>query len=188
MADLATVADLNNFSQLALAPTDPSAAYLLKVASGMIRRYLEQDITQTLNDVELCDPLNGQMVLLKQLPVQSVSLVETSTDGGVTWTTVLPANYTVSKRTGVVAAKPFTGVDWGQDPESWRVTYSHGYATVPDEINGVCCSIASRFYATPVGIDMERTGQRQVKYSLESAGFTGAEAMVLAAFRNPRLA
>lgn len=188
MADLATVADLNNFSQLALDPADPSAAYLLKVASGMIRRYLEQDITAKAADVEYADPVNGQMVFLKQLPVTAVSLVETSTDGGVTWSTVLPANYTVSKRTGVVAAKPWTGINWGTDPESWRVTYDHGYATVPDELNGVCCSIASRFYATPVGIDMERTGQRQVKYSLESAGFTGAEAMVLSSFRNPRLA
>lgn len=186
-ADLATVADLNNFSQLALDPADSSAAYLLKVASGMIRRYLEQDITQTLNDVELCDPV-GSAVFLRQLPVQSVSLVETTTDGGVTWVMVDPASYTVSKRTGMVAAKPWTGVQWGSDPESWRVTYSHGYPTVPDEINGVCCSIAARFYATPVGIDMERTGQRQVKYSLENAGFTGAEAMVLSAFRNPRVA
>jgi hypothetical protein len=188
MADLATVADLNNFSQLALDPADASAAYLLKVASGMIRRYLEQDITVTTNDVEYADPINGQMAFLRQLPVTSVSLVETTTDGGVTWTTVAPANYTVSKRQGVVAAKPWTGITWGADPESWRITYTHGYAAVPDELNGVCCSIAARFYSTPAGIDMERTGTRQVKYSLESAGFTGAEAMVLSSFRNPRLA
>lgn len=186
MADLATVDDLNSFSQLALSPADPSAAYLLKVASGMIRRYLEQDITQTVNDVELCDPV-GSVVFLRQLPVQSVSLVETSTDG-VTWTTVDPANYTVSKRQGIVAAKPWTGVQWGADPESWRVTYSHGYATVPDEINGVCCSIAARFYSTPAGIDMERTGQRQVKYSLEAEGLDPMERLVLSAFRNPRIA
>lgn len=188
MADLATVADLNNFSQLALDPADPSAAYLLKVASGMIRRYLEQDITQTLNDVEYADPVNGQMVLLRQLPVQSVSLVETSTDGGVTWSTVDPANYTVSKRTGIVAAKPWTGIGWGSDPESWRVTYSHGYETVPDEINAACCSIAARFYSTPAGIDMERTGQRQVKYNLEAEGLGPMERLVLSAFRNPRIA
>ncbi|MDP9184812.1 MAG: hypothetical protein M3O29_03970 [Actinomycetota bacterium] len=187
MADLATVADLNNFSQLALDPADTSAAFLLSVASGMIRRYLEQDITVTTNDVEYADPV-GPVVLLRQLPVTSVSLVETTTDGGVTWTTVAPANYTVSKRQGVVAARPWTGIQWGADPESWRITYTHGYATVPDEINGVCCSIAARFYSTPAGIDMERTGQRQVKYSLESAGFSGMEAMVLSAFRNPRVA
>jgi hypothetical protein len=187
MADLATVADLNNFSQLALDPADPSAAFLLSVASGMIRRYLEQDVTVVESDVEYCDPLNSSVVLLRQLPVQSVSKVETSTDGA-TWAVVDPANYTVSRKTGVVAAKPYTGVQWPSEPESWRVTYSHGYATVPDELKGVACSIAARFYSTPAGIDMERTGQRQVKYSLESAGFSGMEAMVLSSFRNPRVA
>lgn len=187
MADLANVQDLNNFSQLGLDPGDTSAAYLLSVASGMIRRYLEQDITVTANDVEYADPVNGQMVLLRQLPVTSVSLVETTTDG-VTWVTVDPSNYTVARKTGVVAARPWTGIEWGSDPESWRVTYTHGYATVPDELNGVCCSIASRFYATPAGIDMERTGQRQVKYNLESAGFDPMEKLVLSSFRNPRVA
>ena len=188
MADLATVADLNNFSQLALDPADSSAAFLLSVASGMIRRYLEQDITQVTDDVEYADPLNGSVVLLRQLPVQSVSLVETSTDGGATWAVVDPASYAVSRRKGIVSAKPWAGVQWGSAPESWRVTYTHGYATVPDELKGVACSIAARFYSTPAGIDMERTGQRQVKYSLESAGFSGMEAMVLSAFRNPRVA
>ena len=35
---------------------------------------------------------------------------------------------------------------------------------------------------------MERTGQRQVKYNLESAGFDPMERLVLSSFRNPRLA
>jgi hypothetical protein len=187
MADLATVDDLNDFSQLALDPADSSAAFLLSVASGMIRRYLEQDITQVTGDVEYVDPVGGGYAFLKQLPVQSVSLVETSADG-VTWATVPASNYTVSRRLGIVYAKPYTGEQWPNTPESWRVTYSHGYATVPDELKGVACSIAARFYSTPAGIDMERTGQRQVKYSLESAGFSGFESMVLASFRTPRLA
>lgn len=187
MADLASVDDLNNFSQLAIDPSDTAAAFLLKVASGMIRRYLEQDITQTLDDVEYVDPVGGGYAFLRQLPVQSVASVETSTDGA-TWKLVDPANYRVSRRLGVVYAKPWTGVQWGSDPESWRVTYSHGYAAVPDELKGVACSVAARFYSTPAGIDMERTGQRQVKYNLESAGFDPIEKLVLSSFRNPRLA
>jgi len=187
MVDLATVEDLNDFSQLALDPADSSAAFLLSVASGMIRRYLEQDITQVVDDVEYVDPVGGGYAFLRQLPVQSVSKVETTLDGA-TWATVNPANYTASRRLGIVYAKPYTGERWPTDHESWRVTYSHGYLIIPDELKGVACSIAARFYSTPAGIDMERTGQRQVKYSLESAGFTGFETMVLSAFRTPRLA
>ena len=185
MEDLASVDDLNNFSQLAIDPSDTAAAFLLKVASGMVRRYLGQDVTATVGDVEYCDPVAGG-VLLSQLPVSAVSLVETTSDG-VTWTVADPATYIVSRRLGVVSARPWTGL-WPSDPESWRVTYSHGYDDIPDEIKGVACSVAARFYSTPSGIDMERTGQRQVKYNLEAAGLNAMEKLILDGFRIPRVA
>jgi len=185
MEDLASVDDLNNFSQLAIDPNDTAAAFLLKVASGMVRRYLQQDITATFWDVEYCDPVAGG-VLLSQLPVTDVTKVETSLDG-VTWTVADPTTYVVSRRLGIVSARPYTGL-WPSDPESWRVTYSHGFDDVPDEIKGVVCSVAARFYSTPSGIDMERTGQRQVKYNLETAGLNAMEKLILDGFRIPRVA
>lgn len=185
MEDLASIDDLNNFSQLAVDPADTAAAFLLKVASGMVRRYLQQDVTATFGDVEYCDPVAGG-VLLSQLPVSSVSLVETTSDG-VTWTVADPATYVVSRRLGIVSARPYSG-SWPSDPESWRVTYSHGYDNVPDEIKGVVCSVAARFYSSPSGIDMERTGQRQVKYTLETSGLNAMEKLILDGFRIPRVA
>ena len=186
MEDLASIDDLNNFSQLAIDPSDTAAAFLLKVASGMVRRYLQQDVTATAGDLEYCDPIAGG-VLLSQLPVTAVTQVETTTDG-VTWTVADPASYVVSRRLGIVSARGWTGTPWPSDPESWRVTYSHGYDNVPDEIKGVVCSVAARFYSTPSGIDMERTGQRQVKYSLEAAGLNAMERLILDGFRIPRVA
>lgn len=183
MVDLASVVDLNNFSQLAIDPADTSAAFLLKVASGMVRRYLQQDVTATVGDMEYCDPVAGG-VLLSQLPVSAVTKVETSLDG-VTWTVADPATYVVSRRLGIVSA--LSG-SWPSRPESWRVTYSHGFDDVPDEIKGVVCSVAARFYSTPSGIDMERTGQRQVKYNLETAGLNAMERLILDGFRIPRVA
>jgi hypothetical protein len=186
MEDLASIADLNNFSQLAIDPSDTAAAFLLKVASGMVRRYLQQDITAVAGDVEYCDPVAGG-VLLSQLPVTSVSLVETTLDGA-TWTAADPSTYIVSRKLGMVSARAWSGVSWPSDPESWRVTYMHGFDDVPDELKGVVCGIAARAYSTPTGIDMERTGQRQVKYNLEAEGFTPMERLVLSMFRIPRVA
>jgi hypothetical protein len=183
MEDLASVDDLNNFSQLAIDPNDTAAAFLLKVASGMVRRYLQQDVTATVGDVEYCDPIAGG-VLLSQLPVSSVTRVETSLDG-VTWTVADPASYVVSRRLGIVSARACTGL-WPTDPESWRVTYSHGYDDIPDEIKGVVCSVAARLYSTPSGIDMERTGQRQAKYN--NADLNAMEKLILDGFRIPRVA
>lgn len=186
MADLATVQELSDFAQLALDPADASAALLLSIASGMVRSYLQQEITQVIDDVEYADPV-GPTVFLDQLPVTSVSKVEYLDADGVTWLVADPKTYTVSRRTGVVAAKPWTGVTWPYDPDSWRVTYTHGYVTVPDELKAVVLGVAARTYSTPVGIDMERTGQRQVKYAMESAGFSGLESAVLDMFKIVRL-
>lgn len=187
MPDLATVPDLSAFAQLNLDPDDAAATFLLKVASGMVRAYLQQDLSRTDNDIVLFDPV-GTLVELTNLPVLSVSLVEITNDSGSTWTTLDRSSYTLSRRAGIIAARPFTGIQWPSDPESWRVTYSHGYDPIPDEIKGVVCGVAARAYSSPVGIDMERTGQRQVKYALESGGFSGLEQIVLDNYRLARLA
>lgn len=174
--------------QQTIAADDPTALFLLTVASGMIRRAVDQVITLVSGDLEYVDPVNGSFAALKELPVLSVDLVEISNDGGATWTAVPPGAYKVSRRTGTIKARPGTNVRWPADEESWRVTYGHGYNTVPPDIAGVCTGLAGRYYATPVAVDMERVGQRQVKYAIESEGFSPLESMALAAYRQARLA
>lgn len=188
LPNLATVAQLSAFMQQTIAADDPTALFLLTVASGMIRRAVDQVITLVPGDLEYVDPVNGSFAALKELPVLSVDLVEISNDGGLTWTAVPPGAYKVSRRTGTIKARPGTNVRWPADEESWRVTYGHGYNTVPPDIAGVCTGLAGRYYATPVAVDMERVGQRQVKYAIESEGFSPLESMALAAYRQARLA
>lgn len=187
-ANLATVEELASFMQQSIAADDPAAIFLLGVASGMIRRSLDQVITWVPGDVEYVDPVNGSFAALKELPVLSVDQVEISNDGGLTWMAVPPSAYKVSRRTGTIQARPGTGVRWPADEESWRVTYGHGFVTVPPELAGVCCGLTARYYSTPIAVEMERVGQRQVKYNIESAGFSALESMVLGAYRLARLA
>lgn len=171
-SDLITVAELAEYTQLPLLDTDQSALFLIKVASNMVRDYLHQDLYFVASDIAYCDPLNGQVVLLEQLPVVRVVQVEYTADSGVTWVVAPAGSYTVSRRTGVVAAKPFSGTPWPSDPESWRITYDHGFNPIPDTIKGVVCEVAGRIYASPIGVDLERIGQRQVKYAVETEGLS----------------
>lgn len=186
--DLATVDELAAYSQQPIAADDAAAVFLLKVASGMIRAYLDQTVTFVQDDVEYVDPVNASFVALKELPVVAVTQVEISSDGGLTWTSVPAGAYKVSRRTGTITVRQGSSVRWPDDEESWRVTYSHGYQSVPAELSGVCCGLAARYYSTPVAVDMERVGQRQVKYNIEAAGFTALESMALAAYRMARSA
>lgn len=186
--DLASVEELAAFSQLPLEADDVTANFLIKVASGMIRAYLGQTVTLVEDDVEYVDPVNGFFASLGELPVVSVSQVEVSSDAGLTWSVAPASSYKVSRRTGTITALSGSTVRWPSDEESWRVTYTHGFESVPSELVGVCCGLAARYYSTPIAVDMERVGQRQVKYNIEAEGFSAMESMALSAFRLARIA
>jgi len=186
VASLATPAMLGAFMQQPLAADDATALLMLDIASGMARDYLHAQLDAVANDVVLLDPINGAYVLLPELPVTAITLLETF--DGTVWTTVLPAMYSASKALGMIAAKPATGLQWPGDPESWRVTYSHGFATIPSTIVGMVLGSAARAYSSPAGVDMEKIGGYTVKYSMETGGFTAAEQKAVARYVNPRIA
>jgi len=189
MVALALPAQLGAFMQQTIADTDPTALLLLDIASGMVRDYLQMELDAVAADVVLLEPVNGSngvSVFLPELPVTAVSLVETF--DGTVWTTADPLTYTISKRLGIIAALPYTGVTWPYLSETWRVTYDHGFTVVPSSIIGVVLGVAARQWNTDNGIDLERIGGYQVKYSMEADGFSPIEKKALARYVNPRIA
>jgi hypothetical protein len=187
---LATVDQLAAYMALPLVSTDPAALLYLSAASGTVRDYLQQELTVVTGDVFLADPIAGAYVFLPEHPVTSVALVELYDDTvtpGV-WSTADPTTYTVSKRLGIIAGKPGCGVSWPTDPETWRITYNHGFATLPDSLLGVVLGVAARAYSSPASIETERIGGYQVKYAVEGEGFTPIEKKALNRYRWPRIA
>jgi len=186
MVALATPAQLGAFMQQPLADTDPAALLLLDIASDMVRDFLQARLDAVAADVVLLDPINGATVILPELPVTAVTLLETF--DGTVWTTADPTTYAVSKRIGIIGALPYTGVTWPYLPETWRVTYDHGFATVPLSIVGVALGVAARQYNGVNGVDSERLGGYQVKYAIAAEGFSTTEMKALARYVNPRIA
>lgn len=43
------------------------------------------------------------------------------------------------------------GCHWPRKPRSVVVTYTHGFNPVPDDVKGVCLSLAGRGYTNPIG-------------------------------------
>lgn len=187
MGALATVDQLAAFMQLpSLASDDPTATLLLDIASDMVRDKLKQQLDATTDDVVELDPINGATIRLPELPVTNVTLVEylDSTVTPAVWTTADPSTYTVSRKTGMITVKPWSGVCWPTDPESWRVTYTHGFTTLPSSLLGVVLGVAARAYASPASIEQERLGGYQVKYAVEAAGFSALELQTLNTYRD----
>jgi len=190
MTALATPAQLGAILKETIDPTDESALLILDIASGMVRDYLQVDSTTGLEavagTVALLDPING-VLFLPELPVTAVTLLETF--DGTVWTTADPTTYTVSKRTGVISALPWTGVTWPYLPETWRVTYDHGFAVIPMSLVGVVLGVAAREWSNPGSVlDTERIGGYQVKLHMEANGYTPLEEKALARYVNPRIA
>jgi len=190
MVALALPEQLGAFLKETIDPADASALLILAIAEGMVRDHLELNgwaLDAATADVVVLDPVAGGIVLfLDGLPVTAVTLVETF--DGTTWMTADPATYTVSKRLGTITALPWTGVSWPSGPESWRVTYNHGFTTVPMALVGVVLGVAAREWNTDNGVDSERIGGYQVKYAMEAAGYTATELKALARYANPRVA
>lgn len=188
-APLATVDELAAYLQQTFSQSDTSAMLVLQIASAVIRDHLHSKITAVTGDVVVIDPINGEYVFLPELPVSAVTLIEVLDDTvlpGV-WSTVSPLFYSVSLAEGLVKAKPYTGQIWPTDPGTWRVTYSHGFAVVPDGLMAVCVSLAAKIYATEDGIDSERIGGYQVKYQSDPDGFSPIQKKILGRYIQPRV-
>ncbi len=187
MAALATVEQLSAFLQQPLDPAAADALLYLDLASDMVRDFLQQQLDYTVDDVALLDPIDGAYVFLPEFPVVSVTTVETFSSDTSLWSVVDPATVTISRRLGIISALPGCGVSWPSTPESWRVTYTHGFQTLPNSILGAVLGAAARAYASPVSVDSERIGGYQVKYSVLDEGFSAAEKAGLSRYIIPRL-
>lgn len=183
---LAEPADLGRFLGETIPDTDTRALLLLDLASGQVRTYLGHPVIEVTETVEL-DPLPGACVLLPAAPVTAVH--EVATAGPAGWLARDPADYAVSKATGMIRGRSTGRIDlgyrgqWPTDPGSWRVTYSHGYPTVPSTVLGVVLAVAARLWVTPQGVDSERVGDYQVKYTAAGGVFTTVEQAALDRYR-----
>lgn len=176
---LATTDDMAAILQRALSAQEiVYATRLLEIASGMVRRYTRQDITQTVGDVVTIPGNWGQSITLPQRPVTNVSSV--TINGGTppfaAWELIgdelfigtgsFQPDYGTSLWGGTGLWGPAgsaegpqaTGATWQGPQAQVTVTYDHGYATVPDEIVNEVAGMAALQMSSPVGINSEAIG------------------------------
>ncbi|MBG0828551.1 hypothetical protein HS041_12305 [Planomonospora sp. ID67723] len=140
MASLASQADAARYGYSL--PSGQEEAMLAR-ATARVRRAAGQQITSTTSTVRL--PVDGGVVTLPGAPITAVTTIEKlAADGGDEIT-----DWEWDGRDRV------TCVAWYKDV---NVTYTHGLATVPEELIELVCAIAARL-GTSTGGGME-TGVR----------------------------
>lgn len=168
MADtLAGVEDLRTFLGRP-ATFDPSTADLyLRLASNEVRAACGRTFDEVTDDVLLVDGTGTGTLLLPEPPITAVAeIVEAP---GTDYEAVLSATTAFEwSATGVL--RRLDGRTFVRRFRWYRVTYSHGFADVPDEVAGVVLRVAARSMTNPRGLKQEAIGRYSFTVAGESAG------------------
>lgn len=181
---LATVAELEHAMQVATGTLDVAQAELaIRRASARVRRYTGQDITLVENETVLLD--GGEKVFqLPQRPAvvdatHPLTVVELPDWGGAEITLVENRDF-VRLGNELTRSYPWyntsrlAGWPWRRALGVWaprvRVTYSHGYTEVPDDIVDVVLDLATLNMSNPAALRSESIGDYARTYASETIG------------------
>lgn len=164
-------------ARLGLTLTDAEqarATTLLDLATGLIQDEAKQTILLVTDDVLSIPGTTDEMIKLPQRPVISVASV--TLDGvplteGSDWyrdgnvIARIPAITTVL--TGGLIDEAFTfpmGTGFGWPAQTLEITYTHGYAVVPESVKAICLEMVVRVWVNPGSVARETVGNTATVY------------------------
>lgn len=167
---LITDSDLATFLGQPSLVGDPRAQMVAALASGLVTDYLQNPAlgpVTAYTDVVLDGPARlSPVFLLPGFPVTAVAKVEEW--DGTAWVLQDPTTYGWNAAGYVSRSKRADArygiCYWTPRVQALRVSYSSGFATVPDSLRAVCLAIAARGLSNPLGVLSERIGDYQVQY------------------------
>lgn len=137
---LCTVTDIENFLLVTIhtdAAKNASALRAIDEATEAIKNYCHQVIELVAGDAITLDCVGGTKIFLPQVPVISVASVVEDGEALVVTDDYILGQYGILHR---------VDDDWATGIQIVTLTYTHGYATIPDDVVGVCTRAASRAY------------------------------------------
>lgn len=178
------------FTPISAVYDEPSIALALSWAQGFIEEYCnrgENGFDVVTDEIVFVDPKPYRQALLPSIPVTAISQVQgllpSQTAGGMAWTTL--ANFAFVSDTGLIydtTGEPGVsagfGPTWPWLPGSLKVTYTHGYATVPKSLINAACRFAQQYLENPALLLQREVGSFNQRY----AGNTGGVGVVINAF------
>jgi hypothetical protein len=177
---LATFEDLADYMQST--PPRAAAERALRTASATIRRHTKQKITRVEGETIVL-PGGDRILVLPQRPAvvddeHPLTVVELG-DGGIDFAAAEDRDFTrlgdeLERGDPWLSQGRYMGWPYQRVRGVWaprvRVTYSHGYLEVPDDIVGVCLDLASATVSNPNRYRSESAGSVSVTHTVETFG------------------
>ncbi|MFJ2174334.1 hypothetical protein ACIOHE_15650 [Streptomyces sp. NPDC087851] len=180
---LVTTDDVLNAAGAAANATPEQVALAVRRASARVRRYTRQTLTFVTGDViEL--PGGERVLRLPQYPLvvddaDPLTVVEVADLGGIDWTAIEGRDYTRlgnELTRGYPWQAPTRLMGWpgsrvrGVWAPKVRVTYSHGYQEVPDDIVDVVLDLAVMNLSNPENLRTVSIDDYSRTYASETIG------------------
>ncbi|WP_030064779.1 hypothetical protein [Streptomyces natalensis] len=178
---LATQADLEAALQRSLDPAQ--AAMAIRRASARVRKHCRQQFTLVENET-ITLPGNGRVLRLPQRPLvlddtHLLTVVELFGITNVEYTALEGRDYTrigteLTRGEAWWTPTRLMGFPWLRPQGIWsqrvRVTYSHGYAEVPDDVVDVVLDLAQMSMTNPQGLRSESIDDYSRTFAAETIG------------------
>jgi hypothetical protein len=142
-------------------------------ASSVIEGYCNRNFNLVTGEVVILDPYRGSAIL-PDFPVVAVTSVEAFlpdvSGPNMSWVTLTNFGWTphtgfLYDTTGLPGTTWSGGPSWPWLPGSLRVTYTHGYATVPQPVKDVCVRLAQQYLENTGMMVQRRVGDMEARYS-----------------------
>jgi hypothetical protein len=150
---------------LPVAADDPKLLAALAAASSRFRGAVRHQVTLVEDDQVVLDGTGRESLLLPAAPV--VEVAEVQLDGDV-----LPVDGFSWSRDGFLRR---AGGCWPDRLGSVHVTYSHGYATVPEDIAEVVIDQARVLFAVKAGVQTLQVGGITTTFGVQAAAGVSAQ-------------
>lgn len=138
MSVFCTRTDVENLLQADLSAHEVVVAAAIAQASAYIRAYTNQVLDQVEDDEAVFDgPKRDRRLFLPELPVTEISEVVEDDE-----TLVEDEDY----RLGAHGVLWRIYAYWATGIQNITVTYTHGHASIPEDIAAVCARVAARIY------------------------------------------
>jgi hypothetical protein len=142
-----------------------TAELALAGASGVVRSYCGWGISQTVEEWTR-DGDGSRVLTLPTLRLTAVQAVTLDATGYSDWSDlVAPDDYQWSTD-GMLVRR----AGWPVGFRNINVRVEHGHQDIPDDVQLVTCSLASRYYVNPEGLRSKQIGGIGRTYLMEAAG------------------
>lgn len=177
---LTTLADVKESLGIDAGDTSKDNIIIRKInqATRMIEKFTGVRFASTTYTNEEYDATNVDQLVLKQRPIITFTTFE-SRDTSLNqddWSTIDSTLYFVDSSAGVIDLLFNAMGRWNR----YRVTYTAGYATIPEDIAEAAATLASYYVDNPTSgaaIKVKEEGQRRIEYYNTQSSNSGVDSL-----------